>query len=215
MTYDYFVRITHSYDKIASLVSLWACRSEKLVVYEHIGTETEKVHCHILILGSNTQKKQLRNIGATCVPLKGNELCSFKECVSWETPVVYMSKGNLDPKYLKGFERSDADEWKAKWVAPSEYEKVSSDVRIVEKFWTDHRLEQFNNLVRPETEPDINRQIHYKFYWICKQAYAFLFGLNSYVWNMKTRNQYYMLVMTIATRQSIPIPRNHKFAEIL
>lgn len=214
MPHDYFVRITYAYDKIASMVSLWACRAEKMVVYEHIGTKTEKVHCHILILGCNIHKKQLRNLGATCVSLKGNELCSFKECTSWETPVVYMTKGNLDPKYIKGFERSEADVWKSKWVEPIKYEKVSKDVKLFEDFWTDELYERFQSLRRPEDE-DMDKVVYYQYYWILREARTYAFGVNGGIWNMRARNIYYMCSMTACMRAQIPISKKHKFAEIL
>jgi len=219
MPNDYFVRITHAWDKITNLVGVWALQSEKLVAYEHVGEKTEKVHCHILIMGSVVAKKQLRNIAADMLGInsvKGQENMAFRQCDSnWKVSLPYMTKGKFDPKYLHGFSEAEALVWKSQWVPPAEYTKVSSDQQLIDKFWTDEMFEKFNEYQRPETEPDIDRLLHYKFYWICKKAYIFCFENNGGIWNMKTRNQYYMLVMTTATRQRISIPRKHKFADIL
>lgn len=214
MPYDYFVRVTYPYDKIASMVSLWSCRAEKLVVYEHTGEKTEKVHCHILILGSNTHKKQLRNLGATCVSLKGNELCSFKDCKSFERPLVYMTKGNLNPKYLKGFEHTDAEVWKAKWVPEEKYEKVPKDELLYNEFWSDELWEKFQDLKVPDNEVDFEKIMYYKFYWVLREAREYSFQKNGGIWNMKSRNMYYMLALTCCMRNRISISKKHKFADI-
>lgn len=216
MPYDYFVRITHAYEDLRSLLSLWSMRCEKMVVYEHVGSQTEKIHCHLLILGSNTQKKQLRNIGATCVNLKGNEMCSFKEASGdWEGACVYMTKGRYSPSYLKGFQECEAECWKAKWKEPERHEKISTDAKLIEEFWTDEMYEKFQRIPRPEQYiTSIDEITYYQFYWLVRQVRNFIFEKNGGVWNMKTRNQYYTILMSVSFRQQIPIPKKHKFAEI-
>lgn len=192
MSHDYFVRITHPYASLQAMVSLWSLRCEKLVVYEHTGGKTEKVHCHILILGSNTHKKQLRNIGSDFVCLKGNELCSFKECVSWQTPVVYMTKGNLEPKFLKGFQSEDSDNWKSQWVPRDQYEKVDPLSKLYDDVFTDFVLDK--------TSDDFG------FGQIKRHVRAEVLNINNYIWTQKCFNQYKTLVYSFVFRNNIPIP---------
>jgi len=209
MPHDYFVRVTYSYDKIASMVSLWSCRSEKLVVYEHVGEKTEKIHCHILILGCNIHKKQLRNLGSTCVSLKGNELCSFKECDQhWKTACVYMTKGKLDPKYLKGFSQDEAEKWKSEFVEPPHSEKVSSREKLYNEFF--QVLPDFD-----EVPASSRSEVYWKFNYLKPYARRYAFQRNSYLWTPKAANDYKMLLMTYCFRYDIPIPKDHKFSQDL
>ena len=140
--YDYFVRITHPYAELVRLVATWALECSSLAVFEHVGSQTEKVHCHLVILGSRLQKKQLRNIGQQYAVLKGNEYCSFKECISWEVPLVYMTKGSLSASYLKTFTLEQIDIARSKWVAPRSYVKKSRIQVVTEDFFEDYPLEK-------------------------------------------------------------------------
>jgi len=202
MPYDYFVRITHPYETLAPMVSLWAMRCEKLVVYEHTGSKTEKVHCHILVLGSNTQKKQLRNIGSQIVDLKGNENCSFKECISWETPVVYMTKGNLAPSYLKGFTEAEAIQWSKKWVPRAEFTKPNKELELYLNI-----MEDENAPLEISAEDKVNEEFA-AFRKVVRHARKWIFFANQDVWNGKCLSQYKMCVYTYCMRHQIPIPNN-------
>lgn len=122
MSFNYFVRITHSYEIAERLVHDWAMRCTRLCVYEHEGVKTGKVHIHVLVVGSNIEKKQLRNRGAALgLDLKGNALCSFKvldvSAPSIMHTLVYCSKGEYLPQYYKEFDyktelRAAVDAWK-------------------------------------------------------------------------------------------------------
>lgn len=220
MPYDYFVRITHSYAAIAGLVSLWAMRCEKLAVYEHTGEKTEKIHCHLLILGSNTQKKQLRNIGSDIVDLKGNENCSFKECVSWETPVVYMTKGNLDPKYLKGFTKEEAVEWKSKWQPRNVYRKPNPLASVFEYVFGDpYDVEDAQAFRVPKgvLEDDVKAfpPTYNAFRMVVTRSRQMVFAKNDDFWSPKCANEHKTMVLTYCMRFHIPIPDGSKWKEWL
>lgn len=133
MPHNYAVRITHSYEDCKHIVACWAMECDKMAVYEHIGSETEKVHIHMIIVGSRIQKKQLRNKAAQVsqVPLKGNENCSFKDYDGNEVALTYMTKGNLTPKYLKGYTVEDAHLWNTKWVEPTPKQEKISEIKKV------------------------------------------------------------------------------------
>lgn len=202
MPNDYFVRITHSYEAIAQLVSLWALRSERLAVFEHTGTKTEKIHCHILILGSVLQKKQLRNIGSEIVMLKGNEFCSFKECISWETPVVYMTKGKLDAKYLKGWTQADVDMWKSRWVEPKSYQKPNPYQGVY-----DYVFDSVNGF--SITDDDRDEGVYAPFLKLKHHVRRWVFAYHNEFWTPQAQNHYKVCVYTYVMRnKNIPIPDN-------
>lgn len=131
----YAVRITHSYDVCKRLVAQWALKSQALAVYEHLGEKTGKVHIHLALYSTSVDKKQLRNIAASCgVNVKGNENCSFKEWDGKDLYIIYMTKGSLDPKYLLNYSQDDSDVWKAQWVAPKEYIKETCWMKLYAEF---------------------------------------------------------------------------------
>ena len=222
MPYDYFVRITHPYVSVASLLGTWALRCEKLLAYEHVGTKTEKVHIHILIMGSALQKKQLRNIGQQYADLKGNELCSFKECITWEQPVVYMTKGNLEPVYNKGFETKELAELKAKWVEPKKYEKKSANQTLYEGWECSDWKQLANKLANDEAEwrkryesadrfgqdSMIVNDIYCAFDTVREYFRQYIFDQNHHIWDQQAVNKYKMMVMTYCFRNHISIPKN-------
>jgi len=168
--YDYFVRITHPYEELVRLVSAWSLKCTSIAVFEHIGSQTEKVHCHMVILGCSLQKKQLRNIGQQFAVLKGNEYCSFKECISYEVPLVYMTKGQLSAKYLKGFTIEQIDNARSRWVPPRSYSKKSRIQVITEDFFEDYPLEKQLKEVQPDDLIDGQWTTH-KFNLVRKRAY--------------------------------------------
>lgn len=148
---DYAVRITHSYEQIAQMVSAWAMRSETMVVYEHPKDEkVNRTHCHMVITGTNVDKKQLRNIASKYIDVKGNENCSFKEFNGDKKAYVYMTKGVHDPKYLLCIPKSQADEWKASWVAPS---KSAVKVDKWTKMYNEFVLSQGYEIQNEQTNP--------------------------------------------------------------
>lgn len=125
MLYNYAVRITRSYELCKHIVAAWALRCDKILAYEHVGTVTEKVHIHLIIVGSSVSSEQLKNIakplgGAT---LKGNADWSFKtkdakygEVTDSPRYISYMSKGEYDPKYNKGYSDAELAEAKSAYV---------------------------------------------------------------------------------------------------
>jgi len=232
MPYDYFVRITHPYSSLAPLVSRWSLECEKLIAYEHVGTLTEKVHIHMVILGSRLQKKQLRNIGQQQADLKGNELCSFKECVSWEQPIVYMTKGMLEPSYNKGFAIDKIAELKGRWVTPKNYEKTSAneqyymswqhshwkelDVILQDEWklvWAAFR-EQLNGLDGFQRDTLI-KNAPCQFNLVKRYFRRYVFEDSHSVWDLQTMNKYKMMVLTYCMRHDVSIPANTDWSKWL
>lgn len=134
-----FVRITRPYDELVSLVSAWCLKCEKIIVYEHVGEETEKVHVHILMCGMidtwDNFKKISKKLGFS---FNGNEdWCKTKKYVynSHDT-IKYMSKGNLEPKYVKGYTKEEIVAARESWKP--EVPTRSKDGVLYDKFVDQH-----------------------------------------------------------------------------
>lgn len=216
MRYDYFVRITHSYESSARLLSAWALKCEKMVCYEHVGEETEKIHIHVLILGCSITKKQLRNIGQEFVPLKGNEYCSFKECVAYETPLVYMTKGVLHPKYLIGFTKEECEAARLKWVEPvgkqCKDKVIYDECFYVNSQWWEPDMSLHGLVLAGDIKHPADCDC--KFKKVKKRAQWFVLGKCG-VWNMRAMAMYKMLVYTFCFNQGVPIPKDSQFGKWL
>jgi len=231
MPYDYFVRITHPYTSLAPLISRWSLECEKLIAYEHVGTLTEKVHIHMVILGSRLQKKQLRNIGNQFADLKGNENCSFKECVSWEQPIVYMTKGMLEPSYNKGFAIDKIAELKGKWVKPTNYEKKSQNEQFYMTWNNSDWKYLFLHIV--ECKERFAKQLAacagdafaqdalltqlptVEFDAIKGYFRRYVFEESHSIWDLQAINKYKMMVWTYCMREDISIPKNTDWSKWL
>lgn len=132
-SFHYAVRITRSYEYLQRMISHFATRCDKILAYEHCGSLTEKVHCHLLmvncVLPADTLKKQVKTLGGAV--LKGNGDWSFKTKDKKYGPVTdspeyvsYMSKGMHDAKYNKGYTPEYLSECKKNWVDTSKTSKL-------------------------------------------------------------------------------------------
>lgn len=205
--YDYFIRITYPYQDIASLVSKWALQCEKLIVYQHTGEKTEKIHCHMVMIGSRIQKKQLRNLGNQFVNLKGNENCSFKEAID-DGAITYMSKGNLEPSYNKGFAEERIEELRKKWVKPKDHVRENPMVQLYNELYgdVDYLTLQLNdeyNALPEDMTPD---QKYFKA--LSRYTRKYLFCKNQFIWDPATINKYKTLVYSYCFRNNIYIPND-------
>lgn len=203
MPYAYMVRVTHPYQDASGVVALWSSRAEKMVVYEHVGTVTEKIHIHMVIFGSDTHKKQLRNIGmATGLDLKGNKNCSFKEFDGNERCFVYMTKGRHDPSFIKGYTMPEHVRWKGLYEVR---ENRSNDARLYEHCFGD---EEYNEAHFQDSDY-ITDPVYGRYKWVKFCAKTFVMMNNDFIWNMKATNMYKMLVYTYIFRHNnVIIPPN-------
>lgn len=196
---DYAVRITYPYEKIAQLVSAWALRSETMAVYEHPADgKVKRTHCHMIVTGTNVDKKQLRNIASKFVEVKGNENCSFKEFTGEERAYVYMTKGIHDPKYLLCIPRVTADSWKMSWVEqPAAPPKADKYTKLYRMFVDTQRY-------------DIDNEEQNKLYVVKKCAREFVRNTLEMVFTVNALNIYKMLVRTFCYDEGISIPSGDK-----
>lgn len=201
--YNYAVRITHSYEDCKKLIDTWKYRCKKMLVYEHVGSETEKVHIHMVIEECDTGKKWLRELGSRHgINLKGNKYCSFKEFDGNKTAMVYMTKGVHDPKFNQGYSDDDIALWKSQWVSKPKskdealYDTVFGDDEYNEECYKDWTTEH----------PADPKELYHKWKWVKATAYKAVLMKNGFIVNLKTINQYKMLVYSYMARNSICVP---------
>ena len=157
---DIAIRLTASYEALMSTVSDWSLVSKQLICYEH--PEPANVHCHLLLTGVYCLDQHLKDImwshGVTC---KGAGQLSFK--ASFKTPekkvveiseeaypkyITYMSKGQYDPKYNKGFSDDKVTSYKQAWTV---YTREPESIQI---------LHEFTKLVEREEEINLKNVVH-------------------------------------------------------
>lgn len=120
---SYAVRFTKSYNDVSGVVKEIAEKSEKSIVYEH--TDGARLHCHMLIIGyekaSDTLRRKLRSMFTN--PARSD--ISIKQTYSDasgiqvdvdDTFIVYMSKGQYDPQYVKGYTGDEIQTYRSRWV---------------------------------------------------------------------------------------------------
>jgi len=116
-----FIRVSHPWEKVKTLVEAWEQYATTVVVYEHeADDEIKRTHCHLIITGLSVGRKRLRQIAdKIAFPIKGNENSAIVVYDGSEVPYVYMAKGSLEPVFSKGFSQSHHTRWKDAWVVPN------------------------------------------------------------------------------------------------
>lgn len=207
MTNSYFVRITKAYHDVSGMITDWANRAAKVVCYEHVGTETEKVHIHVLLVDCEVEKKMLKTM-VSKYNLKGNKDWSWKERKDLsDTPMIYMTKGKLDPKFLKGYTEQEAQGWKTRWEEKREesvWEKVIDYCYGDEQYVSDKRKEFMEGLTYPVDAQEV------QFRFITKYTQRMIFMYNKQIWTPQAANQYKCCVMTYVMRTGMTIPLSYK-----
>lgn len=203
------VRITHPYDNCKALVRTWAESCERMIVYEHVGSVTEKVHIHIVIEGSEYHKKWLRELGSRQgVILKTNKYCSFKEFDGDKRAIVYMTKGINDPKYNKGYSEEDIALWKSQWV---DHPKSKDAMLYDSVFGDDEYMDGVYKDWYERNQEQLDKELNPRFKWVKSIAYSRALLHNGYIVNIKTINDYKMLVYTYCAQHDLFIPDDPVF----
>ena len=112
---DLFCRITCSYNAFNPVVELLEPKCDKLVIYEH-NADTDNVHIHMYIekctVSTDTIKNYCKRFGING-GTRGTGW-SFKSATDTGC-IVYMSKGNLEPLYVKGFTTDEITSYREAW----------------------------------------------------------------------------------------------------
>lgn len=153
MSRCYAVRIARSYALVERAVHAIALRCDKVLAYEHVGSATEKVHVHLMLVGVRCDEDTLKN---DCkrnglATLKGNGDWSFKtkdkkygDVEDSPKYITYMTKGVHDPKYNKGYTDDELKEAKESWVPPSKQKSKAS------KYYYEFELVMPKDLPQPQ-----------------------------------------------------------------
>lgn len=213
MATNYAVRVTRSYEQCAAWVARLSLRCDKLLAYEHVGTETEKVHIHLMLVGVRCDVDTLKNdakatgLGA----LKGNGDWTFKtkdkkygDVTDSPTYITYMTKGIHDPKYNKGYTAEEVAACKAAFVnhdgkSRDEKEYAAFEERLRGENIEKDKWELVNNKML-ETYPGFTK--------VRKLAINYALA-KCKVMNIKCKNLAQMLYNTYCWRHEVPKPERY------
>lgn len=207
MPFNYAVRITRSFEFCKRFVAAWALRCDKILAYEHVGTATEKIHIHLIIINCDVTAEQLRNIAKPLgfAVLKGNGDFSFKTKDKKYGPVTdspryicYMSKGQYDPLYNKGYSDAELAEAKSAYVPMG---NLSKD----EKYYNDFvKSYQFPDIPKYQVVNATYPKGYYPgFENVESHARSFAFKAKSLMWTQATAALTRTLTMTYCMRNDI------------
>lgn len=119
---NYAPRITLPYADVSGIVEIWSTLCNQMVVYEHeADDEIKQTHVHMIMIGCTRKQKSLCERFYKELPhevRKGNALWSW-EHKEFPNPqleyIVYMSKGRLEPKFVKGVFPEQIARFKEEW----------------------------------------------------------------------------------------------------
>lgn len=123
-------RITRPYALLSSIFE--ELESDRVIVYEHeADEEVSRTHIHFLIDGCEVQILSLKNRIRKVLKEIDRSDWSFKTGGTKEF-ITYMSKGKLEPKYVRGYDNLDytIEELKAKWI---DFKKQSIQTKLLSK----------------------------------------------------------------------------------
>lgn len=121
---NYAVRYSRSFMDLSGVILYIASVSEQLAVYEHESDEeVSRTHIHFLLKGCSVTKQTLKNHLPKELNMTRSDYVhstTYLDNKGDEHPIddkfiIYMSKGRLDPVFLKGFTKEDCDSYKAQW----------------------------------------------------------------------------------------------------
>ena len=120
-----FIRITRAYEQVKQWVDKVADNSVSIIVYEHTGEKTKKVHIHMLVEGCKVSTETLKRwLSTGPMDQYVRSDWSFKEKYDSKPVdrgcITYMAKGHLEPVFARNIDQQVIYELKNKWV---EYKK--------------------------------------------------------------------------------------------
>lgn len=123
---SWFVRIHRTYEELEPWVQNLTNKCEKLVVYEHeADEEVNRLHCHLMIVGYKTSDETMK-VQVTKTLGHRPEKTDWAwdpDIRSEEETITYMTKRDLQAKYVKGVSAEMIAECSAKYLPRSEYGK--------------------------------------------------------------------------------------------
>lgn len=210
---SFAVRITRPYSDLSGMFHIWSLQCEKLLVYQHTGSQTELVHCHALVVNLRVTKERLKQLSEVPGrPLNGNQDWSFKTARDLVDPyITYMSKGTYCPYYVMGYEEAFLEARRAEWKEPSKlphkHAKLHQDFR-------NHVYTQWNHetgYLYPEPPPEVHELYghsfdndKYIFDKLRKFSYNFSLSLKG-EFNVQTMNLAKTLLLTFCYENEVTV----------
>lgn len=132
--YSHAIRVTLPYADCSGIISQWADRSYEAVVYQHnADEEISKTHIHIGLHNCEVKAEQLKRMWKNC-PGKGNEFWSWKDWDDSTKYLTYMSKGELQPVFVKKISMELLERSRQEWVEPVKADKPGdASEKIIKK----------------------------------------------------------------------------------
>jgi len=120
------IRITLPKESVTQILGLWLPQCDQIIAYEH--TESERVHCHILMIRPHVTTQRLKQISLR--EERGNTFWSFKQGTGDVSRyVTYMSKGKIQPFFHRVnigehdpescLTEEDIEAYRLQWVEPA------------------------------------------------------------------------------------------------
>lgn len=212
MATNYAIRVTRAYQDVEPAVVACALLADKVLAYEHVGTATEKVHIHLLLIGVRCDKKTLQKKMNERLKHKliGNGDWSFKtkdknygdveDSVKY---ITYMTKGKHDAKYNKGYTDEELATAKALWVEPVRQKSKWS------KWFAEFELMISPDLPKtPLVLPGLNQKETYPGYdEVRRKATAFIFEKTGEL-RKHNRSDAKDMVITYCYKHKVATPKN-------
>jgi len=220
MSFNLMVRITRPFCDLSGAIRQWALKCERMAVYEHEGSRTEKIHIHAILIGCSVSKERLKQLALPMIREhgSGNEFWSFKEkdkrtkqpisATTAPGAIIYMTKGKHDPMYYLGYELEYLTALKDQWQEKAEPE--SREVQLCKAFEQDAIWELY--LESPDVfEPGSTMVISSRYVeLVAFKARSWAFKLHHCVWSVRTATDAKMVFLTYCMRYGLIIPKEVK-----
>lgn len=118
----YFVRLSQPYAVLEDVIRRMGDQAKALVCYEH-SEKADNVHVHIYI--DTTLKSDALKVRLKKVYMFQKTEWSFVTAND-DNCIVYMSKGKLEPSYVKGYTQQEIDEFRGRWEVRASPDKKDS-----------------------------------------------------------------------------------------
>lgn len=129
----HFFRLTRSYDECNEVFIRLGAHPDVLraIVFEHPkGARVTRTHIHAFVQ-YRISRDTIKNVIKKVVGVVNKQDWSFKDCNIEEVSnmITYMSKGEYEPKFVKGFEQQFIDKCKSEWTPPVDLSQKYNDIK--------------------------------------------------------------------------------------
>lgn len=134
---NYAPRVSLSFHDMSGVINMWASSCRQMVVYEHEADEEVKTtHVHMIMIDCKYKTQdslcnQFRKLIE--IDKKGNGLWSW-EHKDYPNPdlsfIQYMSKGVLEPVFVKDVESREIEHWRSQWKHQKTDKKVIKESQV-------------------------------------------------------------------------------------